>query len=121
MNIRLLVFLFLTILCPIATIEAQDLSHAEKVLRESNGLIYSGNYERAEHILSSEIETLQKAKLEDTRVFRLLLVEYSSLSIQLHNYLRAHSYITYAKTLFEVNQDFGSDYVHCLSVAAQEL
>lgn len=121
MNIRLLVFLFLTMLCPIATIEAQDLSHAEKVLRESNGLIYSGNYERAEHILSSEIETLQKAKLEDTRVFRLLLVEYSSLSIQLHNYLRAHSYITYAKTLFEVNQDFGSDYVHCLSVAAQEL
>ena len=71
MNIRLLVFLFLTILCPIATIEAQDLSHAEKVLRESNGLIYSGNYERAEHILCSEIETLQKAKLEDTRVFRL--------------------------------------------------
>lgn len=121
MNIRLLVFLFLTMLCPIATIEAQDLSHAEKVLRESNGLIYSGNYERAEHILSSEIETLQKAKLENTRVFRLLLVEYSSLSIQLHNYLRAHSYITYAKTLFESNQDFGSDYVHCLSTAAQEL
>lgn len=30
MNIRLLVFLFLTMLCPIATIEAQDLSHAEK-------------------------------------------------------------------------------------------
>lgn len=121
MNIRLLVFLLLTVLCGNATIEAQDLSHSEKVLRESNALIYSGNYERAEHILSSEIETLQKAKLENTRVFRLLLVEYSSLSIQLHNYLRAHSYITYAKTLFESNQDFGSDYVHCLSTAAQEL
>lgn len=121
MNIRLLVFLLLTVLCGNATIEAQDLSHSEKVLRESNALIYSGNYEHAEHILSSEIETLQKAKLENTRVFRLLLVEYSSLSIQLHNYLRAHSYITYAKTLFELNQDFGPDYVHCLSTAAQEL
>ena len=100
-------------------IAAQNNIHAEKVLNESNNLIYNGNFERAEQILESEIEVFQNKKLEDEEVFRLLLVEYSSLSLRLHNYLRANSYISYAKALFEKNQDFGSGYIHCLSTFAQ--
>ena len=114
-------FLLLIFFCTNIKVSAQDMSHSEYILHESNQLIFNGEYERAENILLKEIEELENHQMEDQPIFRRLLVEFSYLSNQLHNYMRAYAYASYAKILYEKNQDFQSDYIRCLTTFAEVL
>lgn len=78
-----------------------------------------GDYNNSEKIFLEAMEIADKNEnIKEDPVYRLLLNSFSCLYILLNNYEKAAAINTYAKILYETEQDFGENYVFCLSNGA---
>ena len=100
-------------------------NHPDEILtlvnwQKSLGMSYLniGDYNNAEKVYISSLETLESNNFQKEPAFRMVLDALGVLYIQLQNYDKANIYNGKAKNLYEEALDFGDDYVRCLNNSA---
>lgn len=109
----------------ISIIDYVQNNHPDEILtlvnwQKSLGMAYLniGDYNNAEKIYLSSLETLESNNLQKEPTYRMVLDALSVLYVQLQNYDKANIYNGKAKILYEEALDFGDDYVRCLNNSA---